>query len=100
MQKGGWVYILTNQHHTVLYTGVTSNLVGRMLDHLNKTYSPSFSSRYNVDKLIYYCLYDTIEVAIAEEKRIKAGNRAAKIRLIELMNADWKDLWVEDVSKW
>ncbi len=89
MQKAGWN----------LETQILSNASFHK-NHLNKTYSPSFSSRYNVDKLVYYCLYDTIEVAIAEKKRIKGGNRAAKIRLIELINPNWKDLWVEDVSKW
>ncbi len=60
MQKGGWVYIITNKHHTVLYTGVSSNLVARIQEHKSKVYPSSFTSRYNVDKLIYYCLYDTI----------------------------------------
>lgn len=75
MQKVGWVYILTNKHHNVLYTGVTSNLVVRMQEHRSKIYPGSFTSRYNVDQLVYFLLYDTIEDAIAEEKRIKGGNR-------------------------
>ncbi len=100
MYKGGWVYILTNKNHTVLYTGVTSNLVGRMLDHINKSYASSFTARYNLDLLVYYALFDTIEEAISEEKRIKGGSRTAKLRLIQSMNPKLKDLWVEDVSKW
>ncbi len=71
MQKGGWVYILTNKHHTVLYTGVTSDLVGRMQEHRSKFYSSSFTARYNVSKLVYYFLFETISEAIADEKRIK-----------------------------
>ncbi|MFN2440350.1 MAG: GIY-YIG nuclease family protein [Chitinophagaceae bacterium] len=99
MQKGGWVYILTNKHHTVLYTGVTSNLPARINKHLTKYYPFSFTAKYNADKLVYYKLYDSIIEAITEEKRIKGGNRLAKIKLIEAMNLTWTDLWLEDVCK-
>jgi putative endonuclease len=71
-----------------------------MQDHINKTYTSSFAAKYNAHKLVYYKLYDTIEEAIAEEKRIKGGNRLAKIKLIEAMNPKWNDLWLEDVCKW
>ena len=97
--KGGFVYIIANKHHTVLYTGVTSNLVARIQEHKEKKYPKSFSARYNVDKLVYYCFFPGIEEAIAEEKRIKPGSRAAKIRMIENMNPEWKDLW-EEVKTW
>ena len=100
MQKGGWVYILTNKRHTVLYTGVTSDLVGRMLDHQQKIYRSSFTNRYNVYKLVYFLLFDSIEDAIAEEKRIKGGSRANKVQMIESMNPTWKDLWIDEVCKW
>ncbi|HRP57663.1 GIY-YIG nuclease family protein [Agriterribacter sp.] len=97
--KGGFVYIITNKHHTVLYTGVTSNLAARIRQHKEKKYPKSFSARYNTDKLIYYCFFPTIMEAIEEEKRIKAGSRAAKIRLIESMNPEWNDLW-EEIKAW
>jgi len=100
MKKGGWVYIVTNKYHTVLYTGVTSDLVGRMQEHRSKCYPSSFTARYNADKLVYYYLYDTIEEAIEEEKRIKGGSREAKMKLISQLNAAWDDLWLKDVSKW
>jgi putative endonuclease len=100
MQKGGWVYILTNKHHTVLYTGVTSNLVGRMQEHTSNDYPSSFTARYNTSKLVYYFLYESIGEAILEEKRIKAGSRAAKLKLIRLCNPRWDDLWLTDVCKW
>ena len=93
------MYIVTNKHHTVLYTGVTSNLSARINQHLTKYYPFSFT-KYNADKLVYYKLYDTIVEAITEEKRIKGGNRLCKIRLIESMNPKWIDLWLEDVCKW
>lgn len=100
MKKGGWVYIITNKNHTVLYTGVTSDLIGRLHDHRTKKYAYSFTARYNVDKHVFYCLYDTIKEAIEEEKRIKAGSRLAKIKLIESRNPAWDDLWLNDVCKW
>jgi putative endonuclease len=95
MQKRGFVYIMTNVHHTVLYTGVTSNLLQRIYQHLHPIANDNhFTAKYNVVKLVYYAEYPTIMQAIAEEKRIKAGNRAAKIRLIESINPRWEDLWL------
>ncbi len=73
MQTGGCVYIITNKRNTVLYTGVTSDLMGRIWDHKNKTYPNSFSAKYNCNKLVYYCFYSRIEEAIATEKAIKAA---------------------------
>jgi putative endonuclease len=100
MTKGGHVYILANAHHTVLYTGVTSDLIRRMQQHRSKFYPKSFSAAYNVNLLMYYQFYPTIMEAICEEKRIKAGNRAQKMRLINSMNPQWEDLWEKEVSKW
>ena len=97
--KGGFVYIITNKYHTVLYTGVTSNLQARTRQHREKFYPKSFSARYNTDKLVYYFFFLTIMEAIEEEKRIKGGNRAAKIRMVESMNPEWNDLW-EEVKEW
>ncbi len=99
MKKGGSVYILTNVHDQVLYTGVTSNLVNRISQHRDGKYDKSFSSRYNVTKLVYFVNFLTIVEAIAEEKRIKGGSRAKKILLIQRINPEWRDLW-EDISKW
>jgi len=99
MERGGCVYIITNDHHTVLYTGVTSNLKGRIWDHRNKKYPASFTARYNCSKLVYYEFYSTITEAIAFEKSIKASNRKYKEKLISIMNPSWRDLW-EDVEKW
>jgi putative endonuclease len=92
MDKGGWVYILTNRYHTVLYTGVTSDLRQRIYDHQNGTYAGSFTSRYKAGKLVYYNYYDSIEEAIDEEKRIKAGSRQKKLNLINGINPQWRDL--------
>ena len=99
MQYGGTVYILTNIHNEVLYTGVTSNLVTRIAEHRNKVHADSFTARYNVFKLVYYKSFSRIEEAIAEEKRIKGGSRKKKIEMIPAMNPEWKDLW-EQVKNW
>ena len=100
MERGGAVYIITNETHTVLYTGVTSDLLSRMTQHRNKEYPNSFSSKYNCFMLVYYCVFSTIEEAIAEEKRIKAGNRQAKMKRIESINPEWKDLYPDLLSTW
>ncbi len=100
MQRGGCVYILTNKHHTVLYTGVTSDLISRIQQHISKFQPTGFTAKYNVQKLVYYCFLPTIEEAIAEEKRIKGGSRQKKIGLIESLNPHWEDLWIKEVSKW
>ncbi|WP_317131823.1 MULTISPECIES: GIY-YIG nuclease family protein [Mucilaginibacter] len=51
MQRGGCVYIITNKNNSVLYTGVTSDIIGRIFDHKNKTYPQSFTAKYNCNKL-------------------------------------------------
>jgi putative endonuclease len=99
MQRGGTVYIITNIHNQVLYTGITSDLVARVQEHKNKIYPDSFTAKYNIVKLVYYKAFPTIEEAIAEEKRIKAGSRSRKIELISSMNPEWKDLWIE-IKDW
>ena len=91
-----YVYIMTNQHHTVLYTGVSSDLVGRVWQHKNKITKKSFTARYNIDKLVYYEDAGDPEYAIQREKQIKAGSRQKKIDLIESMNPEWRDLY-EDI---
>ncbi len=87
-----YVYILTNKNHTVLYTGVTSDLVGRVWQHKNKAVK-GFTRRCNVDKLVYFEGGGDPEFAIQREKQIKAGSRQKKINLINLMNPEWEDLY-------
>ena len=99
MAKGGFVYIISNKSFSVLYTGVTSDLVARTQQHKEKFYPNSFSARYNCTFLVYYKFFPTIEEAIAEEKRIKAGSRKQKTDLITEMNPGWEDLW-EKIKNW
>jgi putative endonuclease len=86
------VYILTNKWNTVLYTGVTSDLVKRVAEHGSKVDPEGFAARYRLTKLVYFETTNDIRAAIAREKQIKAGSRAKKIELIESMNPDWTDL--------
>ncbi len=86
-----YVYIMTNKSNTVLYTGVTNDLNRRVYEHKNKLLE-GFTKRYNIDKLVFYEIYDDINNAIAREKQMKSGTRAKKIKLIEEMNSGWKDL--------
>jgi putative endonuclease len=88
------VYIMTNAHNTVLYTGVTNNLQRRVLEHKSGTGS-GFTKKYNVTKLVYFESGDNVNVAIAREKQIKAGSRKKKIDLIESINPEWNDLFEE-----
>jgi putative endonuclease len=87
------VYILTNKNHTVLYTGVTSNLKLRVEQHKTKNNPKSFTARYNLDNLVYYEQYFDVGEAIAREKQIKAGSRQKKIDLINSFNMEWRDLY-------
>ena len=87
------IYIMTNINRTTLYTGVTSNLIGRAYDH-KQGLIKGFTKRYHCNILVYYELYDTMEYAITREKQIKAGSRLDKIALIETMNPEWQDLYL------
>nr|WP_294923589.1 GIY-YIG nuclease family protein [uncultured Flavobacterium sp.] len=93
--KSGFVYIITNKYQTVVYTGVTSNLPQRILEHKEKKYPTSFSAKYNVNILVYYEQFQFIGDAIIREKQIKAGSREAKNELIRAINPTWKDLFEE-----
>ena len=92
MFKKGYTYILTNKNHSVLYTGVTSNLLRRVTEHKDKTIS-GFTTKYNVTKLVHYEEYTTMEEAITREKQIKGGSRQKKVDLIKRKNPEWKDLY-------
>lgn len=91
-EKKGYVYILTNAKNTVLYTGVTNNLVKRVYEHRNKEV-PGFTEKYKVHKLIYYELFEDMVNAITREKQIKGWLRNKKIAMIEKTNLDWNDLY-------
>ncbi len=86
------VYIMTNKNKSVLYTGVTSDLLKRIHDHKMRINPKSFTARYNIDKLVYFEMVASISDAIQREKQIKAGPRKKKIELINSINPIWNDL--------
>jgi putative endonuclease len=86
-----YVYILTNAHHNVLYTGVTNDLERRCYEHKHKKIK-GFTQKYNVDKLIYFERFDLIDLAIGREKQIKGFSREKKLALINQFNKEWKEL--------
>ena len=90
--KGGYVYIMSNRLRTVLYTGVTSNLLSRVYDHKHETGS-EFTKRYKCFYLVYYEFHESIEAAIEREKQIKKWGRTWKEDLIKKFNPQIKDLW-------
>ncbi len=93
-QHNYYVYITTNPKRTVLYTGVTNDLVRRMAEHFenNEKYKSSFAGKYFCYNLIYYEQYPDVRVAIAREKQIKGWTRAKKEALINESNLGWKFL--------
>ena len=87
-----YVYILTNTHHSVLYVGVTNDLKRRCFEHKQKTVK-GFTRKYNVDKLIYFEQFDSIDFAIDREKQIKGYSRGKKKALVDQFNKEWKELY-------
>jgi putative endonuclease len=89
-----YVYIMTNFHNTVLYTGVTNDLYRRVMEHKSGK-GGVFTKKYLLQKLVYYEFGDNASIAIMREKQIKGGSRKKKEDLIHSMNPDWKDLFYE-----
>ncbi|MNU75506.1 GIY-YIG nuclease superfamily protein [compost metagenome] len=86
------VYIVTNTTRGVLYVGVTSDLLGRVQQHRDRTYS-GFSCQWGLRRLVWYQVFDDAESAINFEKRLKRWRRDWKFGLVERMNPEWEDLW-------
>ena len=97
MHKQYFVYIETNYTNTVLYTGVTNNLIKRNFQHMSGIGS-GFTTKYKVSKLVYYEIHQDVMEAIKREKQIKNLVRRKKIVLITSVNPYWKDLFTELVS--
>ena len=92
--KTYYVYILFNEPNGTLYVGVTANLIKRIYEHKTKA-TDGFTSKYKVDKLGYYEIYDDIHIALEREKLLKSGSRKRKLELIENMNPHWEDLYAK-----
>ena len=91
--------MMTNFKNTVLYTGVTNDLIRRVFEHKSGIDPKSFTSKYNITKLVYFESFHTIQEAIAREKQIKGGSRKKKEDLIKSLNPEWKDLF-ETIQEW
>ena len=87
-----YVYILASRRNGTLYVGVSNDVVRRTWEHKNDLIE-GFTKKYGVHILVWYELYEDINVAIAREKRLKRWNRAWKINLIEQNNSGWNDLY-------
>ena len=94
MKFGGYVYIMASEKMGTLYIGSTSDLVNRVWQHKNKLI-PGFTSKYDVNKLVYYEWFDRLENMVIRERQLKKWNRNWKIRLIVQKNPEWKDLYNE-----
>ena len=88
-----YVYILANQSNSVIYVGVTNNLLRRIHEHKNSADPTSFTFRYRVNKLVYFDVTSDVYAAISREKQIKKWNRNRKNQLIQEANPEWKDLY-------
>jgi len=95
MTRRGYVYFLLNKTNTVIYVGVTNDLKRRVYEHSLKKI-PGFTKTYNVTKLVYYEVFNTVPDAITREKQIKGGSRKKKMDLILKSNPSFKDLY-EDI---
>ena len=90
--KQYYVYIITNKANSVLYTGVTNDLEKRVFEHKNKLVKDSFSFKYNLNKLVYFEITESVESAINREKQIKNWHRDWKLDLIKSNNPRLQDL--------
>ena len=90
--KNYYFYIASNDLGTVLYAGVTNNLVRRMYEHRNKLVT-GFTSKYNINKLVYFEAFNDVHEAIKREKLIKGGSRIRKLNLIRSINPGFEDLY-------
>jgi len=89
-----YVYILTNKKQTVLYVGVTNDLMRRKWEHKSKLVD-GFTKKYNLNRLVYFEEYSDINKAIYREKRLKRWNKSYKQQLINKVNLKWSDLYSE-----
>ena len=86
-----YIYIMTNKSHTVLYVGVTNDIERRSAEHKFHFNPTSFTSKYNVDQVVYVEEINDKFAALEREKQLKRWSRAKKIKLIEEQNPDWND---------
>lgn len=81
---------MASRSHT-FYVGVTNDIARRAREHKSHTFE-GFTARYNIDRLVWYEIYDDVHRAIGREKQLKGWVRSKKIALIEALNPTWQDL--------
>ena len=86
-----YVYMMTNKYNNVLYTGVTNDLIRRVYEHRNHLIMDSFTTKYNINKLVYFESTEDVKSAIEREKQIKSWNRKRKDALVNSQNPTWED---------
>jgi len=91
-----FVYFMTNANNTILYVGVTNNLVKRVYEHKNGIYEKSFTYKYNCNKLVYYEVFGDVKYAITREKQIKNWKRKWKNNIISNKNPEWHELCISE----
>jgi putative endonuclease len=90
--QNSYIYIISNKHLTTFYVGVTSDLQKRIYEHQNKLFKSSFSSKYNLDQLLYWEISQDVMASITREKQIKNWKREWKLNLIKTKNPEMIDL--------
>ena len=88
-----YIYILSNNTNTTIYTGVTNNLIRRVYEHRHYADPRSFTAKHNVHKLVYFEFTTDVRVALEREKQIKSWSRAKKNKLVNSKNPQWNDLY-------
>jgi len=92
MYKQFYIYIMTNKHNTVLHIGVTNDLKKMVYEHKEKLVD-GFTKKYNLNKLVYYEIFDSSCSAATREKQIRSHSRQKKMNLIRTLNPEWDDLY-------
>ena len=92
-EKQFFVYIMASYRNGSIYTGLTSDLTGRVWEHKNKVHPKSHTAKYNITRLVYFEQFEEAEAAIDREKLIKSKTRAYRIKLIEKDNPNWSELY-------
>ena len=88
-----YVYLMTNSHKNLLYTGITNDLIRRVYEHKNHLDKGSYTDRYKIDYLVYFESTSDVKAAIGREKQIKGCNRKRKDKLVNSKNPEWRDLY-------
>jgi len=99
MVKSGYVYIMTNKHHNVLYVGCTKDIVKRVIQHKNHYFKNSFTDKYNCEYCVYYEEFSNFSASITREKQMKNMSRQEKLDLIKKRNPEWEELVTENGIK-